>query len=152
MHKLQDLNLPNERILELHEEMVEWYNAVQKIEEMKPIVARERELRKKIFETLFPDYVEGAGNKCVMPDGFTMQANVSITRKVDKPSLIANSAMFRQKGIDVDDLVETDPKLNVAKYKKLDKELKNIFQQCVIEKPGSTALALKAPPKAKEQE
>jgi hypothetical protein len=118
-----------------------WYELQ---ENLKKIKVSEMFLRKKIFDALFPNPVEGT-NSFTLPDGFVVKGGYSLDRKVDPATLTACKELLEENGIRSEHLVKWDPSLKKAEYNKLTDEQQKIFDQVLIIKPGSPSLEIVLP-------
>jgi hypothetical protein len=125
------------------EDLVEWYN-IQK--ELKKIKAREMLLRTKIFGFFFPSPKEGTNNYD-MPDGYVLKGKHTINREVDLGAFQAMREQFSQAGIHPDAILQWKPSLRLKEYRELTAEQLDLFDQCLIVKPGSPALEIVLPKK-----
>ena len=110
-----------------------------KLEELNEQIARlkveEMELRKKLFEVMVPNPVEGT-NTVPLANGYVIKWKFPINRTVDKASLPTVRGMLEAKGVNVDDLIRMKPELSVSEYKKTSSDTIKILSLCVTEKPG----------------
>lgn len=118
------------------EELNEWYTL--KAEKAR-IEARERMLRARIVKYYFPTPVEGT-NKSDLGNGYSLKLTHKLDRKVDIAMLTNIAPEFRNRGGNIDDVIEAKPQLRLANYRKLSPELAEIFDQCIETKPGSPQL------------
>lgn len=127
------------------EDVARWY-ALN--DELKAKKIEEMALRKRIFETYFPNAVEGT-NKYELPDGFQMKGKRVISRDIDKGSLqaLASSDVFTQHGINADELVEWKPALKLLAYRKLTPEQAEVFDQVLVVKDGAPSIEIILPKK-----
>lgn len=125
-----------------------WYVMQEQLRKLKD---QEMALRKRIFKTYFPTPAEGT-NKFDLPASYVLKGTYPIDRKVDVAALKAGAQLFAEKLIRVDLLVEWDPKLSISQYRKLTAEQIAVFDRCLIVKPGSPALEIVLPAKAKKEQ
>lgn len=128
------------------EELAEWYRLQA---ELKRVKTSEMLLRVMIFKGFFPDPREGTNN-FTLPDGHVLKGGHVINREVDPGSYQALQPQFQQAGILFNDLVKWEPKLKIAQYRTLTEEQRNLFDQCLIIKPGSPSLEI-APPSTRKK-
>ena len=101
-------------------------------------------LRKELFGEAFPNPIEGSKeNKCELGDGYILQGDYKINRRVDESAL----PTVREKlSHDVfDKVIKFKASLNKAGFNSLTAEQKAIFADAVIETPGTPALEIKQP-------
>lgn len=127
----------------------EWYRLQ---DQLKKIKASEMLLRTKIFKHLFPNPVEGTNNY-PLAEGWVAKGKYTINREVDPGALGAYRPKLAEAGINADMLVQYKPSLVLGEYRKLTAEQQQLFDACLIIKPGSPALEIVLPAKAaKKQE
>lgn len=124
-------------------DLSEWYKMAQDLRNLK---AKESLLRKKIFGSAFPDPKEGTNNYD-LPDGYVLKGQHVLNRDVDIGALDALKPKLREEGMNPDNLIKYKPELKKAEYNKLTEEQKNLFDQCLIIKPGSPSLEIVLPAK-----
>jgi hypothetical protein len=128
------------------EDLAEWYRLQ---EELKKIKASEMLLRQKIFAFYFPAPKEGT-NDAPLDGGYVLKGKHTINREVDPGALGALKDKLLEAGIKADALVQYKPSLVLKKYRTLTEEQHQLFDQCLIVKPGSPALEIVSPAKAKK--
>lgn len=128
------------------EDLAEWYRLQA---ELKRVKTSEMLLRVKIFKGFFPEPREGTNN-FTLPDGHVLKGGHVINREVDPGSYQALQPQFQQANILFNELVKWEPKLKVAPYRTLTEEQRNLFDQCLIIKPGSPSLEI-APPSTRKK-
>lgn len=128
------------------EDLAEWYRLQ---EQLKKIKASEMLLRQKIFGAYFPSPAEGT-NSAPLADGWILKGKHTINREIDPGALGALKTRFAEAGIRADDLVQYKPSLVLKEYRTLTDEQHQLFDQCLIVKPGSPALEIVLPAKAKK--
>ena len=116
-------------------------------DQLKKIKAEEMVLRQRIFDTYFPAPMEGT-NTATLPDGFALKGKYTVNREVDIAAFTANRAYFQETGIPMDSMVQFKPSLVLSAYRTLTAEQAQLFDQCLIVKPGSPALEIVQPKKA----
>ena len=124
-------------------DLAEWYKLQ---EELKKVKAREMLLRTKIFGYFFTSPVEGT-NSYDLPDGYVLKGKHTINREVDPGAFQAMREQFSQAGIHPDAMVQWKPSLKLKEYRELTAEQIQLFDQCLIVKPGSPALEIVLPKK-----
>lgn len=105
-------------------------------------VAREMELRKQLFGDLFPNPVEGAGNKIRVGHGKAIQATHKINRTIDRAMHDELRKMDNVAPI-IAEVVKYTPELKIREFKLLAKESILAIAPMITEKPGSPTLELK---------
>lgn len=126
------------------EDLTKWYELKEQLASIK---ASEMLLRQKIFAGYFPTPVEGT-NDAPLADGYVLKGKYSITRDVDPGAIGALKDKLLEAGIKADALVQYKPSLVLKEYRTLTKEQQDLFDQCLIIKPGSPALEIVLPKKA----
>lgn len=126
---------------ELDTLIMEWQQA--KLQAAK-LVEHERELRKTIFNIMFPKPKEGT-NTAALGNGWKLKATYPIDRKLDMPVFEAIQNQFYDKKIPTD-IVKMEPKLSVKVYRTLSDEQRLFFDAALISRPGSVQLEI-VPPK-----
>jgi len=127
-------------------DLAEWYRLQ---DQLKKVKAAEMLLRTKIFKGFFPNPQEGTNNHN-LPDGYVLKGKHTINREVDPGAFQAMREQFAQAGIHPDSLVQWKPSLKLGDYRELTAEQMHLFDQCLIIKPGSPALEIVLPAKAKK--
>lgn len=124
----------------MNEMLQEWYLVAQQLGELKE---KEKQLRESIFGAYFPLAEEGTNN-FDLGDGFVLKGKRVITRNVDKGSLSAITEELREAGVDVDAVIDWQPKLKVSVYRKLKPEQIHILDQALVIKDGIPGLEITA--------
>lgn len=122
----------------------EWYEMSV---ELKALRAKEMAMRKMIFGKAFVDPKEGT-NKFELPDGYVLNGQYKLERKIDQGALDALKVKLRDKQVNPDKLVEYKPSLVLREYRKLDEDARQLFDQCLIVKPGSPSMEVVLPKRA----
>jgi hypothetical protein len=125
-----------------------WYKMAQ---ELKKLKTKEILLRKDIFGKAFPDPKEGTNNYG-LDDGYVLKGQYQLTRDIDEGAFNALKEKLREEKINPDLLVQYKPSLVKKEYNKLTDEQKQLFDQCLIVKPGSPSLEIVLPAKAKAKQ
>lgn len=136
-------NIPQNTVTQ--NDLNQWY-LMQ--EELRKLKAAEMLLRQKIFSAYFPSPVEGT-NSAPLADGWVLKGKYTITRDIDLGALNATRDKLVEAGIKVDSLVQYKPSLVLKDYRTLTAEQAKFFDQVLIVKPGSPALEIVLPAKAK---
>ena len=137
-------SIPNNAVSQ--EDLAEWYRLQ---DELKRIKASEMLLRQKIFGAYFPSPTEGT-NSAPLADGWVLKGKHTINREIDPGALGAMKEQFVQAGIAADSLVQYKPSLVLKEYRTLTEEQRQLFDRALIVKPGSPALEIVLPAKAKK--
>ena len=128
------------------EDLAEWYRLQ---EELRKVKASEMLLRQKIFAAYFPSPKEGT-NDAPLAEGWILKGKHTINREIDPGALGAMKEQFVQAGISADALVQYKPSLVLKEYRTLTEEQRQLFDRALIVKPGSPALEIVLPAKAKK--
>ena len=126
----------------------QWAKVTEQLGKLK---ATEMLLRMKIFRVMFPNPVEGT-NSVNLTDGWVLKAKYPINRKVLEDILVARTKEFKEAGLKLNNLIVRNPELAVAEYRKLTAEELKLFDQALEIKPGSPALEIVLPKRAKAQD
>ena len=118
-----------------------WY-AMQA--ELSKLRASEMLLRKKIFGAYFPEPKEGT-NTYILPDGFALKGTHVISREVDIGALEGAKPEFVKANLKVDTLVQYKPSVVISEYRTLTEEERNLFDMCLVIKPGAPGLKIEKP-------
>lgn len=108
-------------------------------------------LRTKIFKGLFPNPVEGTNSVPLGTEGWQIKAKYPINRKPDVALLTARAQELREAGINLDDVIRVVPELATGEYRKLTDEQRHLLDQVMEIKPGSPALEIVLPKRAKAE-
>lgn len=130
------------------QDLIDWDNAVKQLAHWK---ALEMTLRKRIAGHFFPNPAEGT-NKHPLANGYLLNLQHGIDRKIDIGQLQAAcgpQGLFTMRKFDANPIVDWDPKLKVADYKKMPAELRILMDNVLIIKPSSPSLKIELPAKAK---
>lgn len=120
-----------------------WYKAAAELAKLK---AYESMLRHKIAKARFPSIKEGT-NSSPLDDGYLLKAKHQINRDVDFASFVSNKPRFLEKLIKVDEIIKYKPELVLSEYRTLTEEQRQMFDECLIIKPGATSLEITLPKK-----
>jgi len=134
-------DLTEEEKQALYDEVSAWKKITDKIA---PLVAEEKELRKKLCEKWFKSPREGT-NKIVLGFGKELKMTYMITRKLDEAALDAASLA---KLIDpelVGQVVKYKPSVSVSGWKELSPDQRSKFKDIITEEPGSPQLKIETP-------
>lgn len=138
------VNIPENQVTEA--DIQEWYMLQDKLKTLK---TNESILRSKIFKGLFPTPKEGT-NIFDLSQGYVLKGKYSLTRTIDIGALQALRTEFESVSIPVDSLIKWEPSLKLKEYRELTAEQMTLFDQCLTIKPGSPALEIVLPAKAKK--
>jgi hypothetical protein len=153
--------------------LAEWQAALTELAACKPIIERERELRKEAFALLFPDPKEGT-NTVELANGWVCKGTYPIERKVDaalvqqlrglkvidlSPELLqklsidpaacgSGASVLEVLRFNVDEVLNYEPKLVVKPYRQLTAEQTLLFDRCLDSKPGSISMEITQPKRA----
>ena len=124
-------------------EVSAWLAAYKGVtDQINALEAVKNELRKKIVNTCFPNgLVEGAGNKCVLPDGRKLTITGVVNRTVDAalvPSVL--EALQVKNGVAPVGLFKQTYKLDLRVFRGINKDDKMILSNAITEKQGSPQL------------
>ncbi len=128
------------------EDLSQWF-VMQ--EQLKKLKASEMLLRQKIFGFYFPAPKEGT-NSVPLPDQYVLKGKYTVNREIDPGALQAMRERFALANVSADKLVQYKPSLVLSEYRTLTEEQRQLFDQALIIKPGSPALEIVLPAKAKK--
>ena len=131
----------NEAEKATNEDIMEW---LEKKAELARVKAKESILRQKIIKTFFSAPKEGT-NTFELGNDYKLKYGHKLTREVDEPMLTNLLAALKEKGINVDDLIERKPSLKVKPWRDLSEEQHQVFDQCITTKPASGTLEFVKP-------
>lgn len=123
-----------------------WSEMQQKLAALK---SAEMLLRVKIFKGLFPSPVEGTNSVPLGDQGWVIKGKYPINRKPDVALLTARAKELRDAGIPLDSVIRAVPELSTTEYRKLTDEQRHLLDQVMEIKPGSPALEIVLPKRAK---
>ena len=124
-----------------NEDIMEWLETKRKLTTVK---AKEAILREKIIKTFFSGPTEGVNN-FELGNDYKLKYTHKLTREVDDAMLTNLLPSLREKGINVDNLVERKPSLKLKNWRDLTEEEHQLFDQCVTTKPASGSLEFVKP-------
>jgi len=122
-----------------------WRLAKEEADRVKPIIAKELELRKMAFAAFYPVPDEGT-NSMELFQGWKLKGVYKLERKVDETALPAVTKKLVDMGVNVDTLISWKPDLKTAVYRELTAEQREVFDQALTIKPGSPTMEI-IPPK-----
>lgn len=118
-----------------------WYNKKQ---ELQTVQAQERALRDTVVSIYLSDEEKKEGTNTVkLPTGDELKIVCGIDRKVDKAIFSNIVEQLMEKGVDVNEVVETKVELRVGNYKKLTDEQRKVMDECVTSKWSSPQVSIK---------
>lgn len=142
MVTLPKTEMTEEAKLEL---LFNWYNKKQ---ELIKVQAQERALRDSVVSIFLPGENGAVGGKegtntIKLATGDELKIVRPYDRKVDKAVFSSIVQQLMEKGIDVNEVIETKVELRVGNYKKLTEEQRNAMDECVTGKWGSPQVEIK---------
>ena len=106
----------------------------------------EKELRKRIVKTCFPDGLREGANKCSLPDGGEVVITGVVNRSIDESQVpTALQALQAKNGVAPTGLFKTKYGIDLRVFRGLSAEDKALLADCVTEKEGLPQLTVKAP-------
>lgn len=117
--------------------------------QLKDIRVKEMALRNKLFNFFFPNPKEGT-NVCPLAEGWVVKGKHTIMRDIDLGAFTAYRDRLKELKINPDALVQFKPSLILSEYRKLTKEEQEVFDFCLIVRPGSPALEFALPARTKQ--
>ena len=134
--------------------LAEWEQALSAVAQVKPIIEKERQLRKEIGELFFPEPKEGT-NTFDLEQGWKLKYVHKLDRKIDEAALPAVKEQLRTLGVNPDSLTNTVVTLDTKAYRglvSLNPEAAKFFESALTIKPASPILELLPPSTTKEAE
>lgn len=107
-------------------------------EEIKALQETEMNLRKFIFAQAFPKPKEGMNR--VIRAGMEIAAKHVVYRKVDKVAFATMAPELRKKGLNLDALIEMEPRLIMDGYRALDDRKRKMFEAVLTITDGAPTL------------
>lgn len=127
----------------------QWVKAEEEAKAVKPIIAKELALRKKVFASFLAEPKEGT-NYVELGNGWRLKLTHKLSRTVDEAALPAVAELLLEsKGVYIDTLVDYKPSLKLAVYRELSDENKQVFDQALIMRPSTPTVEM-VPPKETE--
>lgn len=123
----------------------EWRQANDYVQQVKPWLEKERELRKEVAALLVDYPIEGT-NYVPLPAGWSIKLTHKLSRKVDEAALSASLESLREAGLNPMALLEYKPSLRTKLYKGLTPEQRNEFDSILVISEASPTLELLPPP------
>lgn len=132
------------------QDLANWFVMKKQLADLK---GAEAMLRSRIFKHYFPTPTEGSkDNKVPLNDGTgaILQADYVINRTVDQAQLDAFRAAMAEPDtelpqLELDKLIKWKPEVAISEYRKLSDNERNVFDRCLIIKPGSPQMEVKIP-------
>jgi len=122
-----------------------WYALRQKLDDLKPLQAEERELRGQLMGMAFPDAEEGTSTM-ELPGGWKLKGVVKIERKVDEAALPATQEQLRSLGVNAEALIRYTPELVIKAYRGLTAEQQLVMDGALEIRRAASTVEL-VPPK-----
>lgn len=123
-----------------------WWKAVDAVAATKPLVEKERDIRKQVIAEFFPKPKEGS-NLSEIDNGWHLKLNYPMKREIDEALVQAVRDTLEAADHSGDKVIVMRPKLDLKEYRGMPKKATDIIDRCIIMKPGSASLEL-VPPKA----
>lgn len=117
----------------------EWHKLQEQLAELKD---KEMNLRKQITDLYFDVQKEGT-QKQALPSGWQLKAVIKYNYSIDAASLPAVLEKLPEGTADT--LIKYKPEMSKSVYAKLKPEVRQIFDECLVIKPGAPSLELIAP-------
>lgn len=108
----------------------------------------EREARALLVGSVFPELVEGAGNKADIGHNMILQVTGTITRKVDMAMLEPLKTTIPAEIMDL--VIRMKPEVSASNWKAQPLSVKKLFGDAITETPGTPQVKLV--PKKKPEE
>lgn len=126
--------------------LTSWHESIAPMQAAK---AKEAKLRKQVIEAFFPDGLKEGTNRAELPHEKDLVASQPHTRNIDEGAFNSIKEKLVELETPVDMLVVS--KLSLAKtiYNKLGEKQLALFNECIIEKPGSASLEIATAKKKK---
>jgi hypothetical protein len=119
----------------------EWMTYHLHIAEVKSVLQKELELRKKVVDALFPLPDEGT-TTFVLPEGLKLRVEYKLNRTVDEALVQTTLSQLRSSGYDIEEVFVWKPSLVTGKYRKLGTEARNIVDQALTTKPAAPSIEI----------
>jgi hypothetical protein len=130
-------------------DLMQWDEAKKQLAHWK---STEALLRKRCIEGLFKTPKEGT-NKIDLEAGYKLKLTYAINRTVDEATLdtVRKQCLQEPSWVSLEDLIRWKPELSLSTYRTLKEDQLQVFDQCLIIKPGSHSLEIVAPTVSKSQ-
>lgn len=119
-----------------YNDILQWQESVKQLAAIK---AKEMLLRKRIFDGIFVNPIEGT-MRLRISDNQELVAVNKISRSIDEAVLSSLIRPFHEKGIPVDSLLKYKPELVINEYRKLPDDQRKFFDNALVIKPGSPSM------------
>lgn len=114
-------------------------------EQLDPLVAQERAIRKQIVDA-FEQKQEGSKNTIGLANGYTLKMNYKLKREIDEPALKNLYQELEEAKVPVEMLIKQKPQLELKIYRALTEEQKQVVDKALIIKEDSHTVEI-IPPK-----
>ena len=114
-------------------------------EQLDPLVAQERAIRKQIVDA-FEQKTEGSKNEIGLANGYTLKMNYKLKREIDEPALKNLYQELEEAKVPVEMLIKQKPQLELKIYRALTEEQKQVVDKALIIKEDSYTVEI-IPPK-----
>ena len=114
-------------------------------EQLDPLVAQERAIRKQIVDS-FEQKQEGSKNEIGLANGYTLKMNYKLKREIDEPALKNLYQELEEAKVPVEMLIKQKPQLELKIYRALTEEQKQVVDKALIIKEDSHTVEI-IPPK-----
>lgn len=121
-----------------------WQKAAQNLAIAK---SQEISLRDAVYQFSFEHPKEGTNSK-PLHQGWVLKAKLPIDRKVDEAQITPVRELLTEAGGSLDAVIRFKPELNVAVYKALPENQREIVDLMITAKPGTPQLEIVLPKKA----
>lgn len=126
-----------------HALLTAWRAAVRELAEIaKPVIERERLLRQQVVDAYFAAQPEGT-SRCAVGEEGELVLTYPYTRTIDEAALASVAARLPEGSVPY--LVRYKPALELERYRTMPDELRAIFDEALITKPGSPVLKFNPP-------
>lgn len=126
----------------------DWYESKQQLiaekARLSPIEADER-VKRAALKTLFSEIVEGSKNVIELGNGYSLQLKQTYSRNVDNAALQSMLPELKEAQVPVDMLYKAKYELDMAIYRRLTKEQKELVDQTFVLKEDMATAELKVP-------
>lgn len=122
----------------------EWKQAADYVEEVKPYLEHERELRKRVAEAFVPALTEGANN-VPLKNGYMLKVTHKVTRKVDEALLQNSLEELHALGVNPMAMIDWKPSLRTKFYRMLTPDQTEAFDEILTTSPATPAVEIVAP-------
>lgn len=127
----------------------EWDAVKNKIaplkEQLDPLVAQERAIRKQIVDA-FEQKHEGSKNEIGLANGYTLKMNYKLKREIDEPALKNLYKELEEAKVPVEMLIKQKPQLELKIYRALTEEQREVVDKALVIKEDNHTVEI-IPPK-----